>query len=207
MREDDFGHVISKRTSVLGAGGILALTRRWRALKKPLGSRTIAATSAIRALAGHSGSRTAFQSRSWRAPACPFIGGVSRSDPHVWLSLQLQRAASQLPVSSYFDGRCSGANWRPSFSAGPASWGATRRSRTGTLAPCRRKAKDETLVHTRDGIELLSMSAGIAGAVMLRAAACCQHERRLAHRLTCTAGPIHPRVSCWARRASAGSTA
>src|SRR5215212_4823259 len=43
-----------------------------------------------------------FLSRSQAWP-CPFIGGVSRSGEMSDLSLQLQQAASQLPVTSYFD--------------------------------------------------------------------------------------------------------
>src|SRR6476620_6068676 len=54
-----------------------------------------------------------------QALSCPFIGGVFRSGGMSDLSLQLQQAQSQLPVSSYFDEALFARETERLFARGP----------------------------------------------------------------------------------------
>jgi choline monooxygenase len=112
------------------------------------------------------------------------------------LSLQLQQAASQLPVSSYFDEALFQRELEPSSSAGPAMWATTPCARGGRLLrPAAGKRRPRAGAHAT-GIELISNVCRHRQAIMLKGAARCD-RRRAAPAATssarCTAGPTAQR--------------
>jgi hypothetical protein len=114
------------------------------------------------------------------------------------LSLQLQQAASQLPVSSYFDEALLRREMETIFQQGPRYVGHTLSvPEPGDYYALPQEGEGRALVRNAQGqVELISN----------RAAARCRARARATRAATssarCTAGRIRPRASCWARRTS-----
>jgi choline monooxygenase len=85
------------------------------------------------------------------------------------LSLQLQQAASQLPVSSYFDEALFRRELETIFQRGPRYVGHRLAvPEPGHYHALPQEGEGRALVHTRDGIELLSNVCRHRQAVMLK---------------------------------------
>jgi choline monooxygenase len=85
------------------------------------------------------------------------------------LSLQLQRAGGQLPVSSYFDDALYQRELRTLFDSGPRYVGhANSVPEVGDYATLLQENEGRVLVHTQQGIELLSNVCRHRQAIMLK---------------------------------------
>jgi phenylpropionate dioxygenase-like ring-hydroxylating dioxygenase large terminal subunit len=125
------------------------------------------------------------------------------------LSLQLQQAASQLPVSSYFDEALFQRELETIFKRGPRYVGHQLAvPEIGDYYALPQEKEGRALVRNAKGeIELISNVCRHRQAVMLKGAAICCPKARAMPAATssarCTAGPTAPAASCWARRISA----
>jgi hypothetical protein len=121
------------------------------------------------------------------------------------LSLQLQQAASQLPVSSYFDEALFQRELETIFKRGPRYVGHQLAvPEIGDYYALPQEKEGRALVRNAKGeIELISNVCRHRQAVMLKGAAICCPKARAMPAATssarCTAGPTAPAASCWAR--------
>ena len=100
---------------------------------------------------------------------CPFIGGVSGQDKMSDLSLQLQQATSQFPVSSYFSEALFKRELETIFAHGPRYVGhAASVPNVGDYYALPQENEGRALVHTPNGIELVSNVCRHRQAVMLK---------------------------------------
>lgn len=125
------------------------------------------------------------------------------------LSLQLQQAASQLPVSSYFDPALFQRELETIFQRGPRYVGHQLAvPEIGDYYALPQEKEGRALVRNARGqVELISNVCRHRQAVMLKGRGNLMTEGKghagATSSARCTAGPTAPAASCWAHRTSA----
>ena len=122
------------------------------------------------------------------------------------LSLRLQQASSQLPVSSYFDPALFQRELDTIFQRGPRYVGHQLSvPNAGDYYALPQEGEGRALVrNAQGGVELISNVCRHRQAVMLKGKGSLQTQQKAARAATscarCTAGLTAPRANCWARR-------